>query len=175
MGEWRGGSLLDHLVATARAVGVDETFVVIGPEQEAVMARADLGRCVVVLDDDWPEGAASAIRAGLDTMWRSPGLEAAVIFDVAVPGGGEDVPVRLIAAHGRRGKPVTIGKYRYAREMPVVVGRSLWPRLMGLEGPLDLVAFLDAHEDWVDEVWIDRLPPLRVATPDDLTAALSRR
>ena len=34
---------------------------------------------------------------------------------------------------------------------------------------------LATHPDWVDEVWFDRLPPRRVATPDDLEDHLELR
>ncbi len=72
-------------------------------------------------------------------------------------------------------KPVTAPKYRYSLGLPLVVDRSLWPRLMGLEGPVDLIDLITAHQEWVNETWIDRVPPARVSSPDDVASQVHGR
>lgn len=175
LGSWRGVPVLTHLLDVARRAGIEDLVSVVGPEQDAVMAAAHDADVVFVLDDEWAEGESAGLRAGLDTMWRSAGLEAAVVLDVRYPGVEPDVIVRVLDAHRPRERMVTIPKYRYARGLPLVIDRALWPRLMGLEGPVDLVELLDAHSDWVAEVWIDRIPPALVSTPNDLESASAGR
>ena len=51
---------------------------------------------------------------------------------------------------------------------PVVVGQSIWSRLISMEGSIGFDQVLQAHPDWVDEVWFDRLPPRRLLSEDDL-------
>jgi molybdenum cofactor cytidylyltransferase len=171
LGSWRGVPVLAHLFAVARHAGIEHLTAVVGPEQDAVMAAAHDDAVAFVLDDEWAEGASAGLRAGLDTMWRSSDIETAVVLDVGHPGVEPDIITRVVEAHRQGDRMVTIPKYRYARAMPVVIDRGLWPRLMGLEGPVDLVALLDAHPNWVGEVWIDRIPPALVSTPNDLESA----
>ena len=58
-------------------------------------------------------------------------------------------------------------KYRYAWGNPVVVERSLWPRLMSLEGDEGAKRLLQAHPDWVHEVWFEQRPPRDIDTRAD--------
>ena len=125
---------------------------------------------------DWAEGASSGLRAGLDTMWRSPHLETAVVLDVAFPGVDADVLVKLLESPrspfpSRSPSPNT--DMRAALRSWSIV--FLWPRLMGLEGPVDLVEMLNAHADWLQELWIDLVPPRRIDTADDLVSMLGGR
>ncbi len=61
-----------------------------------------------------------------------------------------------------------VPKYRYVRSNPALVARSLWPRLMSLEGDQGARKLLQAHPEWVHEVWFEELPPRDVDTQDDL-------
>ncbi len=80
----------------------------------------------------------------------------------------------LVAAHDAD-HPVTAPKYRYNLGLPLVIDRGLWPRLMGLEGPVDLIDLITAHQEWVKEAWIDQVPPTRVGSPDDVATQVHRR
>lgn len=175
LGAWDRGSVLEHVVGVARAGGIDDITVVLGPRADDIVDAADLGDATVIIDPDWVEGRAAALRAGLDTMWRSVDLATAVIFELDYPGIDEATISSIISAHRSGATPVTVPKYRYTRAGPVAVGRILWPRFMGLEGDVDLVGLVDAHREWVTEAWIDRLPPARVETPTELEAAADGR
>ena len=67
-----------------------------------------------------------------------------------------------------------VPKYRYAEGPPYVVHRSLWQRLMGMEENARIESLLKAHPEWVDELWVDRLPPATIESVDDLAAVAPR-
>ena len=67
------------------------------------------------------------------------------------------------------GKPVTIPKYRYTLGNPVVVDRSLWPRVMSLEGDEGAMKLWKTHQEWLNEVWFPDPPPRDVDTQTDVT------
>jgi molybdenum cofactor cytidylyltransferase len=89
-----------------------------------------------------------------------------------VIGDQPDVPVEtveeLMTSHAREGRPVTLPKYRYTSGNPVVVDRSLWARLMSLEGDEGAKRLWQAHPEWVNEVWFPDTGPRDVDTEADV-------
>jgi len=168
LARWGASTLIEYVLSQVRAWPVDRVVVVLGAAAEQVLERADLGDVTVVIDPEWEEGVAASLRAGVDTIMRLGE------FDAIVVGYGDqlhnppEVVSQLLESHRSSGKLATVPKYRYAGGAPCVVGEGLWSRLMGLEGEATLEQLLQAHPDWVDEVWFDRLPPHRIVTPDDL-------
>lgn len=160
--------LLESVVDDVRTWPVDDVVVVLGPDDERVAETADLGDALLVMDPEWREGLAASLRVGLDTLMRERGTDTAILVRGDQPGIGADVVARLVEAHHEVGGLAAVPKYRYARGWPVVLGRDLWERFLGLEGDVDVLAVLEAHPDGVSEVWFDRLAPARVMSASDL-------
>jgi molybdenum cofactor cytidylyltransferase len=171
---WEETTLVEHVTSVARSAGLDPIVVVVGPRSDDLVDAVDLGKATFVIDPAWGEGRAAALRSGLDTMSRFPDVETVVIIELDRPTVTADVIAAVAAGPRSSPAPVTVPKYRYVRGGPVAVDRSLWPRLMGLEGDVYLMDLVEAHPAWINEVRIDRLPPERVETPDDLAVALGR-
>jgi molybdenum cofactor cytidylyltransferase len=174
LGRWSGGTVLEHVVAVVRESGLEDLTVVVGPHAEEIVATTDLGSALVVVDYEWEEGSASGLRCGLDAMWRFSAAETAVVFSIDRPGIDAQTVDALLAGHRSGEARVTVPKYRYTHGWPVAVRRVLWPRLMGLEGDVDLLALIEAHRDWLGEVWIDHLAPSVVRSASDLEALAPR-
>ncbi len=172
LGTWHGGSVLEHVVAVLRAGRIDDITVVLGPRADDIVDTADLGDATLIIDSDWGEGSAASLRAGLDTMWRSKELAVALIVELDRPDIDGGTIAAILSAHRGGTTPVTVPKYRYTRGGPVAIARTLWPRLMSLEGHVDLGGLIEAHREWATEVWIDRVPPARVETVTDLEAVI---
>ena len=54
------------------------------------------------------------------------------------------------------------------RHTPVIIDRSLWPRVMSLGGDEGAKRLWAAHPEWVNEVWFAEDPPRDVDTEDDV-------
>lgn len=160
--------LIEAVVDDVRTWPVDDVVVVLGPDDEEVARSADLGDALLVLNPDWGEGLAASLRAGLDTVMRAEGVERVVLGHGDQPGVGAEIAADLIEAQSAPGCIAAVPKYRYARGWPVVLGRDLWERFLGLEGHVDVLALLETHPDGVCEVWFDRLAPARVVSGSDL-------
>ena len=183
-GKWGAVTVARHLVDLGASVA-DRVVVVLGADGDRLAESADFGPADIVIDPEWEEGSAAPLRAGLDTVSRDPSIEHVVIFEAATPVFDRAVVESLVTAHlavphslpGRRllDKSATVPKFRYALAMPVIIGRSLWERFLGMEGDAAVLQTLSAHPDWVNEVWIDRLPPTPVHTTEDLAAIAPRR
>lgn len=166
--KWGDTNLLGHVVQRTAAYPVDEVWVVLGHDLDRVLSETDLGKAYVVENPEWEEGIASSIRVGLDALNRLSKCDHALIVPGDQPYLSEEVVTTLLAEHGKTGKPVTVPKYRYSWGNPVVVQRSLWPRLMSLEGDEGGRRLWQAHPEWVQEVWFPEPPPRDVDTEDDL-------
>ncbi|MFO7299486.1 MAG: nucleotidyltransferase family protein [Actinomycetes bacterium] len=165
---WGGTTLLEHVVSLVRVMPVDEVWVVLGAESERILAGIDLGDAGIIENPEWEEGLASSLRVGLDALTRLSRAERVVIMMGDQPEVSPEVVARLLEAHRSGGRPVSIPKYRYTLGNPVVVDRSLWPRVMSLEGDEGAMRLWRAHPEWVNEVWFAEHPPRDVDTEADV-------
>lgn len=165
---WGDTTLLSHVVARTHEFPVDEVWVVLGHDSDRILDEVDLGEAFVVENLEWEEGIASSLRVALDALTRLSRCEQALI----VIGDQPDVPVdtvdQLMASHVKEGRPVTLPKYRYTSGNPVIVDRSLWARLMSLEGDEGAKRLWQAHPEWVNEVWFPDTGPRDVDTEADV-------
>lgn len=166
--EWGDTNLLGHVIQNTVRFGVDEVWVVIGYEAERILAETDFGDAGVIENPEWEEGIASSIRAGLDALTRLSRCDRVLIVIGDQPDVTADVVSELLDSHGKDGHPVTIPKYRYQGGNPVIVDRSLWPRLMSLEGDEGAARLWQAHPEWVSEVWFSSMAPRDVDTESDV-------
>ena len=168
--EWGGKTLLEYVVEQVSGwPQVDSVYVVLGAKAERIMERADLSAVTVIENFEWTEGVASSLRAGLDTLIGDRAAERALIVladQPTVP--GEVIPL-LLEARRRSRRPVVIPRYRFVRGHPVLVDRSVWPRLVaGLEGDQGARNLFLSHPEWVEEVLIGDRLPRDIDTREDL-------
>jgi CTP:molybdopterin cytidylyltransferase MocA len=165
---WKGRPLLECVVAEVAAWPVHEVCVVLGAHSDEVVDAVDFGEATVLENPDWEEGIAASLRVGLDYVGRDARADTAIVALGDQPRIPSEVPAELLAALERSGRPAAVPKYRFQVGNPVALRRTLWPRLMALEGDAGASRLLRAHPDWVEEVWFDHLPPRDVDTPSDV-------
>lgn len=166
---WGGATLLEHVVARITDFGIDEVWVVLGHDAERILDETDLGTASVVINDEYEEGIASSLRVGLDAMTRHSRSDKALIAMGDQPDLRDEVVRELLEVARREKRPAVVPKYRYTWANPVVIDRSLWARLMSLEGDSGAQRLLQAHPEWVKEVWFEHLPPRDVDTEEDVS------
>ena len=164
----RGKPLLQVVLDDVSSWAMSDVVIVLGDQAERTLEGIDFDGAIVVIDPEWAEGAAASMRVGLDTLAREQMLGPCVMARGDQIGVGADLVGRLLASHAASRAVATVPKYRYARGWPVVVSERMWPRLMGLEGRVDLLDVLSSHPEGVTEVWFDSLSPPIIATAEDL-------
>lgn len=165
---WGSTTLLDHVLDHVRRFPVDDTWVVLGAELEEVMARVDLTDFGIIENPEWEDGLATSLRVGLDAVTRLSKAEAAFIVLGDQPDIPDEVPGKLLETWRKTKALAVVPKYRYTPGNPVLVARELWPRLMSLTGDEGARRLLQAHPEWVEEVWIESLPPRDIDTQRDV-------
>lgn len=172
---WGDVTLLEHVLEHTKSFPIDEVWVVIGADAAGVLESGGLEGCGVVENPEWEEGMASSLRAGLDALTRLSQADAALIVLGDQPDVRREVVEEIVAAYRRSRAQAVVPKYRYAWGNPVLVDRRLWPRLMSLSGDEGARRLLQAHPEWVEEVWVESRPPRDVDTEADVAELRPRR
>lgn len=166
--DWGGRPLLEHVVAQAHEWPVDEVWVVLGDHADEILDACDFGSAIVVINDDHAEGLASSLSVGLDALMQIGRADRVVIALGDQPTIDRRVVAALLEHHAESGRMAVVPRYRYTRSNPVVIDRGLFPRLMSLEGDQGAKQLLEAHPEWVEEVWFETLPPRDIDTRADV-------
>ena len=120
-------SYLARILATGRAVGLEDAVVVVGPPHgEAVAAEARRLGARVVVNEEPARGMASSIALGFAALEYG---EAAWLWPVDHPFVRTETLRALIAALGAHAaaKPVYEGRGGH----PPLIARAVWPELAG--------------------------------------------
>ena len=175
LSQFRGATLIEAVVAEVHRWPVDTVLVVLGAAADEILEQTDLGDSLIIIDLEPDGGAVAGLRIGIDTLYRLDEYDTAILMHADQPGSSAEEVARMLEQHRTGHKPAVVPKYRYSTGHPVVVGEVIWPRVISMEGTTSFDRVLQAHPDWVDEVWFDRLPPRRVSSPGDLEDFLKVR
>lgn len=173
---WREGiTLLGAVIEAARSYGLDELWIVLGSGSDQVMAEVDLDDVGIIENPEWEEGLASSLRVGLDAITRQSRADAVLVLLGDQPDISPEVVDKLLGRRPRSKAMAIVPKYRYTWGNPILIDRTLWPRLMSLSGDEGAKRLLQAHPEWVEEVWVESLPPRDVDTAADVEELRPRR
>jgi molybdenum cofactor cytidylyltransferase len=171
--DYRGVTLLDATLATARAAGFEQVVVVLGRAAEHVQERVDLADLDVVVNADFGDGCSTSIRSGLDHV--HPAMHGIVLLLGDQPGVSVDVVRALVES--ARGHAVGVCAYddgqTTALGHPLWFARSMFETIRGLHGDKAVWKLVDAGDDVV-HVPAPGPVPLDVDTWDDYQALLAQ-
>jgi molybdenum cofactor cytidylyltransferase len=164
---YRGATLLDHTLGTARACGFDQLICAIGGSADDVRASVDLTGAEIVVNEAYGEGCSSSIAAAMAAL--DPCAEVLVLLLGDQPGVTPETVAALLA--GRGGAPLAVCRYDDGRGHPFAFGRDAFVALGSLHGDKAVWKLLDRSNE-VAEVPIAGDVPLDVDTWDDYQAVL---
>ena len=166
---YRGATLLDWVLGTARACEFDQLLVAVGGAAEEVRRTVDLRGADVVVNDAYGAGCSSSIAAALGAL--SPRCDVLVVMLGDQPGVTPETVAALLA--GRGDAPMAVCRYDDGRGHPFAFGRPVFAELAQLHGDKAVWKLLDRRADDVVEVPIPGPVPLDVDTWDDYEAVLA--
>jgi CTP:molybdopterin cytidylyltransferase MocA len=161
-----GRPLLEHaLRAVAAAPALDRVVVALGARADEILARVDLHGAQPLRVEDWAEGQAASLRAGVARLAVDEELDAIVVTLGDQPGVTAEAIGRVVAAwDGVR--PAVRATSGGVPGHPVLLARALFPALLALRGDAGARGVL-AHADVLDVV-CDASAVLDVDTPAEL-------
>lgn len=161
-------TLLDHVLATARACNFDQLLCVIGSGAPGVRDQVDLSGAEVVENQSFGDGCSSSIAAALSAI--DPRAEVLVLMLGDQPGVAPETVASLLA--GRGDAPLAASAYEDGRGHPLAFGRAMFAELATLHGDKAVWKVLDRHAGDVVDVTIPGPIPRDVDTLEDYRAAL---
>jgi molybdenum cofactor cytidylyltransferase len=125
-----GRPLLEHALSAAANAPVGRVVVVLGANEEAVRSRVELHGARPVVCGSWRDGMAESLKAGIEHL-RDLAAVAVMLGDQPLVTSA--AIARVLAARGD-GAPAVRATYAGVPGHPVVLERSLFSRVMALEG-----------------------------------------
>jgi molybdenum cofactor cytidylyltransferase len=166
---YRGRTLLDHTLDTARACGFEQLLCAVGGAAGDVLARVDLAGVEVVENPAHGTGCSSSIAAALHAVDPRAGALVLLLGDQP---GVRAATVRALLA-GRGDAPLAVCRYDDGRGHPFAFGRAAFGALAALHGDKAVWKLLDRHPDDVVEVPVAGTVPLDIDTWEDYAAVLA--
>jgi molybdenum cofactor cytidylyltransferase len=168
---FRGTILLDWVMAQAEsASALNEVIVVLGRAADEIQPRLRSTRAKVIVNPVFTEGCSGSYKAGMATI--DPRAEAVMVLLGDQP-GVESAVIDQVAEDWRtKAGTIALTSYRGRRGHPMVFARELFDQLRQLSGDKAAWKILDAHPDWVRDVAVDYAFPDDVDTRQDYEALL---
>jgi molybdenum cofactor cytidylyltransferase len=152
--DYRGATLLDATLTTARATGAGQVVVALGGAADEVRDRVDLSGVDVVLNPDFGDGCATSIRSALAAVRDDAGGVVLLLGDQPdVPAGTVEA---LVAGAGEHSAGVCA--YDDGPGHPLWFHRRMFEVLAGLHGDKAVWKIIDAGEDVVRVPVAGRIP-----------------
>jgi molybdenum cofactor cytidylyltransferase len=165
---YRGRTLLDHVLDTARGCDLDQLLCAVGGAAPGVVAAVDLHGVEVVHNAAFGAGCSSSIAAALPAV--DPRATALVLLLGDQPGVTATTVARLLA--GRGAAELAVCRYDDGRGHPFAFGRGAFAALAALHGDKAVWKLLERAGDAVAEVAVDGPVPRDVDTWEDYEAVL---
>ena len=161
------GTLLDHVLGTARACQFDQLICVLGGSSEDVRATVDLRGADVVVNREFGTGCSSSIATALSTV--DPRIDVLVLMLGDQPGVRPETVAALLT--GRGDAPLAACRYESGRGHPLAFARSTFGDLATLHGDKGVWRLMDRSD--VVEVVVPGAIPRDVDTWADYEAVLA--
>jgi molybdenum cofactor cytidylyltransferase len=166
---YRGATLLDGVLETARACAFDQLLVTLGGAADEIRSTVDLEGADVVVNTTYGRGCSSSIAAAVKAL--DPRCDVLVLLLGDQPG----VPPRSVRAllDGRGDAPLAVCRYADGRGHPFAFARTLFDDLTQLHGDKGVWRLLGQRPGDVAEVALPGPVPRDVDTWDDYEAVLA--
>ncbi len=168
---FQGTILFDWVMAQAQAASaLDEVIVVLGRATDEIQPRLRVTRAKVVVNPVFTEGCSTSYKTGMATL--DPRAEAVMVLLGDQPGVERAVIDQVAADWRQREGTIGLTSYRGRQGHPMIFARELFDPLRQLQGDKAAWKILDAHPEWVRRLDVDRSFPEDVDTMQDYESLL---
>ncbi len=130
--QWKGSTIIRHVVENALSAGFDQAIVVLGASSEKIKSELSDLAVEIVVNDNWEAGQSSSIQAGLEMI---PNQTGAVVFLLGDQPQVSPVLINsLIEMHTSSLAPIIAPMVDGSRGNPVLFDRSTFADFRSLQG-----------------------------------------
>jgi len=127
-----GIPMLQHVIYAALNSRLDDVIVVLGSAGSEIREAVDLSNVTIVENPSYQEGQSSSLKAGLQTL--NPDIDAALFLLADQPQVDTTIINQLIAAYQPDQTHILRPSFKGKPGNPVLMSRSVFPKLLELEG-----------------------------------------
>ena len=163
---WGKTTVLENVIATFKAAGVDDILVITGSNREQVEALVgDLAR--TIFNPNYAEGEMlSSVQVGL--AGSKPETEAFLISLGDQPQVRERSVRLVIEGYRKSGAFLVVPSFQKRRGHPWLVARPYWDEILRMRTPTTLRDFLNIHAEEIYYIELDTNTILQdMDTPED--------
>ncbi len=149
-------TVLAQTLNNIRAARMHEMVLVLGASAEVIrqqLPQALLEGVKVVVNQDYGQGMATSLRAGLSAL--DPRSDAALIVLGDQPFIRPQTLDRIVEEYSRSRAPIVIPSYQGNRGNPVLLDRSVFSEVMALEGDIGCRAIFGSHLEDILKVEVE--------------------
>jgi len=162
-------TVVEAVVRTALASGIDRAVAVLGADREAVRAKLESSGVDFAVNEMFADGMLSSIQTGFRVL--PPEAEAAVIMLGDQPFLPPSVVDTVVRGYRESLKGIVIPVFRTRRGHPVLVDLKYRDEVLALDPADGLRRLMRTHPEDIAEVEVDDANILRdLDTPEDYAA-----
>ena len=150
---FRETTLLGQVVENALRSSLDEVVVVLGHRADEIQKAVNLDHVRVVMNEVYVQGQSTSLKVGLSAAVSD--TEAVMFILGDQPLVGPDVVNRLIDGYARTRAPIVLPTHRGRRGNPVVVDRTLFPRIESLTGDAGARVLFEEYAEAIVEIEVE--------------------
>jgi molybdenum cofactor cytidylyltransferase len=160
-------TILEHVLDVVAQTKIDHVVVVLGANAAEIRRHIAFAKQRVIVNEDHLKGMSTSIHAGLRTLTAQSDAAMFVLGDQ--PLVKPQTLDTLIDEYLRTKAPIVIPTYRGARGNPVIIDRSVFPRVMDLRGDVGFRSLFTDYSGALAKVEVDDVGIVTdIDTQDDL-------
>ena len=148
-----GRTVLGQTLANLRGTRVEQIVLVLGFAAETIAQQTATDGIAVVVNQQFHEGMANSLRAGLAAL--NPETDAALVVLADQPFVRPATLDHLIDRYVESGAQIAVPTYRGFRGNPVLLDRSVFAEVMALTGDIGCRVIFGSHVEGIVKVPVD--------------------
>jgi molybdenum cofactor cytidylyltransferase len=154
---FEGKSLINRLIEITKLAGTYPTTLVLGANADKITTQLQDKHLTVVMNEQWEEGMASSIRAGVKSIIQaSPNMDGIMILVCDQPFINVENINGLIALQLATGKPIAACYYANVLGTPALFHKSIFPDLLELKGDIGAKKIIKNKEEEVAKLHFEK-------------------
>ena len=145
---YNGKSLLQHSIEIIIASGIKPFIIVLGANADLLNQKIVNPDGIVVLNNNWNDGMATSINAGLTALLeRYPSIGNVIFMTCDQPFVTKFLLNELIITHQQTGNSIVASSYDDALGVPALFSKTVFPELLQLKGDAGAKKIILQHID----------------------------
>nr|WP_287938356.1 nucleotidyltransferase family protein [Algoriphagus sp.] len=132
--EFQGKNFIQKAIKEAKKSKADSFVVVLGWNPDLIKTGFDSDKIPYVINENWEEGMASSMQAGLRFLMEKEHPDQVILMLVDQPFVDADLLNRLILEKDKSGKGIVASSYSETFGVPAIFDRAYFEEMLSLKG-----------------------------------------